>query len=251
MLNHEFDSIYINFNEQLFSKGNWKLKLKKFLLPQDKVYINKKTKMWSQIGQDFIADKILNHKRNGFFVEVGGYHPFLYSNSYFFESNLAWDGIIFEINKECCKLIKNKRKCLTIESDILKVDQKSLESYLPKRVDFLSIDIEPNLGNLIALKKFINLPVRYSFLTFEHSEGRENSKNQKIQDKGFQMLTAKNYYRIAKDVLLNNLSTEDWYIDLQAEEFLNTKVINALKESSNVEYLELTDIAKKNFLNKK
>ena len=106
------------------------------------------------------------------------------------------------------------------------------------------------VGNSIA-KKFINLPVRYSFLTFEHSEGRENSNNQKIQDKGFQVLTAKNYYRIAKDVLLNNLSTEDWYIDLQAEEFLNTKVINALKESSNVEYLELTDIAKKNFSNKK
>ena len=60
-------------------------------------------------------------------------------------------------------------------------------------------------------------------------------------------LSSRNYKRIAKDVLLNSLSTEDWYIDNDAEEFLNINVINAVKEVSNIEYLELIRMAKAAF----
>ena len=225
----------------------WRSKLKSFLIGERKALINKKTGMWSQIGQDYFAHLIHNHKRNGFFIEVGGYHPYLYSNSFFLESTLGWNGIIFEIDKTSCELIKKKRNCLTIESDILKIDQETLKRYIPKRVDFVSIDIDPNLSNLKALKKLIDLPSRFSFITFEHNQGREASKNNEIQEEGFQELSSRNYKRIAKDVLLNSKSTEDWYIDINAEEFLNMKVIDAIKETTNVEYLEIISIAREVF----
>lgn len=219
-------------------------KLKSFFIGEKKSLVNKKTSMWSQIGQDYFSSLIHNQKRNGFFVEVGGYHPFLYSNSLFLESELGWNGIIFEIDKDACGLIRKKRSCLTIESDILKIDQETLSSYIPNRVDFLSIDIDPNISNLKALKKLIELPSRFNFITFEHNQGREASNNCKIQGQGFEELSSRNYKRIAKDVLLNSKSTEDWYIDINAEEFLNSKVINVLSETSNLDYLEIIEIAK-------
>ena len=111
----------------------------------------------------------------------------------------------------------------------------------------MSIDIDPNLSNLKALKKLINLPSRFSFITFEHNQGREASKNNEIQEEGFQELSSRNYKRIAKDVLLNSKSTEDWYIDINAEEFLNMKVIDAIKAATNVEYLEIISIAREVF----
>lgn len=225
----------------------WRSKFKSFLIGEKKALINNKTGMWSQIGQDYFSHLIHNQKKNGFFIEVGGYHPYLYSNSFFLESELGWDGIIFEIDKNCCELIKKKRNCLTIGSDFLKINQKTLKKYIPKRVDFLSIDIDPNLSNLKALKKLIDLPSRFSFITFEHNQGREASKNDEIQEEGLKELSSRNYKRIAKDVLLNSKSTEDWYIDNDAEEFLNMKVINAVKEVSNIEYLELIRMAKAAF----
>ena len=84
-------------------------------------------------------------------------------------------------------------------------------------------------------------------ITFEHNQGREASKNDEIQEEGLKELSSRNYKRIAKDVLLNSKSTEDWYIDNDAEEFLNMKVINAVKEVSNIEYLEIISIAKAAF----
>jgi len=229
-------------------KRSLRSKFKSLFIGEKKSLVNKKTGMWSQIGQDYFSYLIHNQKRNGFFIEVGGYHPYLYSNSLFLESELGWNGIIFEIDKVACELIKNKRNCLIIESDILKIEQDLLLSYIPKRVDFLSIDIDPNISNLKALKKFIELPSRYSFITFEHNQGRDASNNFKIQEQGCKELLSRNYKRIAKDVLLNSKSTEDWYIDKNAEEFLNNKVINALNETSNLEYHEIIEIAKKALL---
>ena len=229
-------------------KSSIRSKLKSFFLGEKNSLKNKKTGMWSQIGQDYISYLIHNQKRNGFFVEVGGYHPYLYSNTILLETELGWNGIIFEIDKFASELIKKKRNCLTIESDIIKIDQKTLSSYIPKRVDFLSVDIDPNISNLKALKKFIELPSRYNFITFEHNQGRKASDNCKIQEEGFSKLSSRDYKRIAKDVLLNQKSTEDWYIDINAEEFLNSKVIKALDGTSNLEYLEIIEIARKAYI---
>ena len=38
---------------------------------------------WSQYGQDQLIDKLLNQKRNGFFVEIGGYDGETFSYSSF------------------------------------------------------------------------------------------------------------------------------------------------------------------------
>ena len=47
---------------------------------------------YSQEGEDLVVDRLLNGKRNGFYVEVGCHHPYRYSNTFMFYKK-GWRGI--------------------------------------------------------------------------------------------------------------------------------------------------------------
>lgn len=51
---------------------------------------------FSQAGQSFYIDEALGRKRNGFFIESGGYDGEVFSNSLFFELKRNWTGILIE-----------------------------------------------------------------------------------------------------------------------------------------------------------
>ena len=53
---------------------------------------------FSQIGQSKHIDSLLGSRRDGFFVEAGGYNGEGHSNSLFFELNRNWEGILIEPN---------------------------------------------------------------------------------------------------------------------------------------------------------
>ena len=50
---------------------------------------------FSQEGEDLVIDRLLNRKKNGFYVEVGAHHPFRFSNSFFFYRK-GWHGICID-----------------------------------------------------------------------------------------------------------------------------------------------------------
>ena len=51
---------------------------------------------FSQIGQSKYIDKLLESKKNGFFIESGGYDGETFSNTLFFELERNWTGILIE-----------------------------------------------------------------------------------------------------------------------------------------------------------
>ncbi len=51
---------------------------------------------YSQAGQDRVIDSLLDGKRDGVFVDVGGYDGVTGSNTLFFESFRNWSGVIVE-----------------------------------------------------------------------------------------------------------------------------------------------------------
>jgi hypothetical protein len=53
---------------------------------------------WSQYGQDQLIDKLLNQKRNGCFVEIGGYDEETFSYSLFLEKERRCSGLLVEGN---------------------------------------------------------------------------------------------------------------------------------------------------------
>ena len=68
---------------------------------------------WSQYGQDQLIDKLLNQKRNGFFVEIGGFDGETFSNSLFLEKERGWSGLLVEANPYTYELMAGKdRNCL-------------------------------------------------------------------------------------------------------------------------------------------
>lgn len=57
---------------------------------------------YSQFGEDIFVWYLLR-KKKGFYVDVGAYHPALYSNTYAFYKN-GWNGIAIDPNPFCKKL---------------------------------------------------------------------------------------------------------------------------------------------------
>jgi FkbM family methyltransferase len=73
----------------------------------------------SQVGQDqFLNENFFHNMRNGTFVEFGAHDGICISNSYFFESELDWQGICIEPIPEIFERLKNNRRCSCIQGCI-------------------------------------------------------------------------------------------------------------------------------------
>lgn len=66
---------------------------------------------FSQSGQDRVIDRLLGGKRDGVFVDVGGYDGVTGSNTLFFEVFRNWTGILIEPSPTQLELAKAARKC--------------------------------------------------------------------------------------------------------------------------------------------
>jgi FkbM family methyltransferase len=54
---------------------------------------------YSQSGEDVVVDGILNKRKNGFYVDIGAFHPKVFSNTYLFYKR-GWRGVCVEPNPE-------------------------------------------------------------------------------------------------------------------------------------------------------
>jgi len=67
----------------------------------------------SQYEQDKVLLYFIGDKKNGFFIELGALDGLIISNSYFFEKELGWNGVLIEPIPESYKNLKKNRKCYT------------------------------------------------------------------------------------------------------------------------------------------
>jgi FkbM family methyltransferase len=102
----------------------------------------------SQIGQDKVLDEqIFNGKRNGIFVEVGALDGYGASNTYFFEKERNWSGLLIEPNPiEFSKITNHPRN--------LSVTENCAISQTEGEVNFLSIGGPCNV--LSGIMEFYN-----------------------------------------------------------------------------------------------
>lgn len=77
---------------------------KYFLFIESKLPKNRKIS-YSQMGEDLILENLLQDRKNGFFVDVGAFHPLEYSNTYFFYRK-GWKGINIDATPGSMKLFK-------------------------------------------------------------------------------------------------------------------------------------------------
>lgn len=102
----------------------------------------------SQIQQDLILDQqIFKSKTNGFFVEVGALDGFGASNTWFFEKERNWSGLLIEPNPvEFNKMSNHPRE--------LSYKENCAISDIEQEITFLSIEGPCNV--LSGIKEFYN-----------------------------------------------------------------------------------------------
>ena len=116
-------------------------------------------KYYSQKGQDkFVNENIFFNKTDGFFIEIGANNGINFSNTYFFEKNLNWQGICIEPYPELFEELKKNRNCyaenLCIASEkkvskflkcygfITEMYSGLLDNYDPRHIERINNEIE-------------------------------------------------------------------------------------------------------------
>ncbi len=168
------------------------------------------------MGQDKFVVEQLKNKKNGIFVDIGGAHPISINNTYTLEKDLDWTGISFDIgppHTHGCETMSideykiywnSNRITPIICGDALKQNysQKFKEYDLPKRMDYLSIDLEPpkvtfDCLMLIPFNEYI-----FNVITFETDYYRDPTTREPSR----QLLYSHGYKLVTFD------NQEDWYV---------------------------------------
>lgn len=169
-------------------------------------------KSYSQARQDLFVLSMNEHKKNGFYLEIGGYEPIEINNTYLLETEYFWNGISIEINQTHVNKYNNCRKNCCYLGDALKLDFLHFlkMSKMPNQIDYLSIDIEPVKNTLECLQLLPHHIYRFSVITFEHELYKEGDWAKKT---AYDFLTKKGYQLVVNNVKNNGNSFEDWYVD--------------------------------------
>lgn len=133
---------------------------------------------FSQEGEDMILDNLLNFKKEGFYIDIGAYHPFHYSNTMRFYRR-GWSGLNIDATPGSMKLFNKFRpRDINIEAGISSTEGEQLyyvfEANALNSFDKNSLDKLKKSGYM-PIKK---IPVR-TFNIMQILEKYVN-KNQKI-----------------------------------------------------------------------
>lgn len=171
----------------------------------------------SQAYQESFVMSMLENKREGFYVEVGGYDARSLSNTYVLETEYGWKGFAVEIDKDKANKYTSERRNPCIAADALNFDYaKAFHEFdAPKQIDYLQLDIEPAPNTLSCLFR-MPTEYRYSVITFEHDLYSNPSEHIRIREKAREYLDKQGYKLIVSNVYApkNKPSPfEDWFVD--------------------------------------
>jgi hypothetical protein len=175
----------------------------------------------SEAGQEEFVLTMLDEKRDGFYVEVGAYHSKLTSNTYLLEKEFGWKGVAFEILPECAAEYNKNRAnpCIQTDATTFNYLEYFKSNNVPKRIDYLQLDIEPASNTLLALKQMPLDEYRFSVITFEHDlYFSPNNETVKLEQQS--ILRNYGYFCVRDNVKVfapgyPPREFEDWWIDLR------------------------------------
>jgi FkbM family methyltransferase len=182
----------------------------------------------SQVQQDLVLDQqIFKGKTNGFFVEVGALDGFGASNTWFFEKERNWSGLLIEPNPvEFNKMVNHPRELSHKENCAI--------SDVEQEITFLSIEGPCNV--LSGIKEFYNTQHierinRELDMYKNYPEGHElYSRKEEIKMKAVKLQSLFDKYEIKKVDLIS--------IDVEGAELQVLKSIDFDKTEIDVLLIE-------------
>lgn len=73
------------------------------------IWMQKVRNSYSQAGEDIIIDRLLGHKKSGFYIDIGAYDPTRFNNTKRFYDR-GWTGINIEPDIVCFRRLEQRRK---------------------------------------------------------------------------------------------------------------------------------------------
>ena len=138
----------------------------------------------AQAEQDKFVLHVLQHKQNGYFLEIGSNHPITINNTYLLEKKYNWKGIMVEYDSSFLPLYKEHRNnSIHVINDATMIDYKTLfySNNMPLTIDYLQIDLEVNNGSTLKTLEKLNNEVfdtyKFATVTFEHDIYHTNFNN--------------------------------------------------------------------------
>ena len=124
---------------------------------------------FSQEGEDVLLRNMLGDVKNGFFVDVGAYHPYIFSNTFIFYNN-GWQGINIDPNPATIELFdKYRPKDINIETAVgSKCDRLTYYMFKDGAINTIDKKISNNnirLGYKLIEKRNVNVDTLKKILT--------------------------------------------------------------------------------------
>lgn len=69
-------------------------------------------KSYAQEGEDLVVNRLLEGKKDGFYVDVGAHHPYRFSNTYFFIKEVGLVSLLIHCQEQKKRLINLDRRIL-------------------------------------------------------------------------------------------------------------------------------------------
>lgn len=192
---------------------------------------------YSQAMQDMFVLAVLRGKHSGSFLEIGAFEPVFISNTYLLESQYSWRGISVDKDPNFREQFSNMgRTAKFIVNDALSVKYSEVISSegFGNRLDYLSLDIEPNIQTLTCLKMLPLDKFRFSVITFEtdfYDTNTDKKISEEVRKESRSILDSLGYTLVAGNLsnITNDAPFEDWYLD---STFFDKKTIDLFKRDN-------------------
>jgi len=152
-----------------------------------KIFFLKKT--YSMFGEDLFALKFFRNMNNGFYVDVGAYHPFFWNNTQlFFKKN--WEGINIDLNPASIEIFNLARpNDYNVNAAVSNRNKKYISYYTKNIINALGTTVKTvaktsflkgnydtrrtkcmKLNNIISKTKFKNRKIDFLNIDTEKNE---------------------------------------------------------------------------------
>lgn len=198
---------------------------------------------YSQVYQDMFILSMLNGKKNGTYVEIGGGDPFVGNNTALLETQYDWTGISFELNEDFVSSYNQQRKNPIFFQSALTANYKQIfkHTFDSDVIDYLQLDIEPARNTFEALLAIPFENYKFAVITYEHDYYVDVTKSYRNKSRNY--LKMLGYELIVNDVSPDGISNfEDWWVH---PDLVDAEILKIMKDCN-----EKTKKAKNYMLNK-
>jgi tetratricopeptide (TPR) repeat protein len=192
---------------------------------------DKLTRNYSQVYQDLFILSVLDGKRNGTFLEIGGADPYMGNNTCLLEKEYGWKGVSLEYDNKFIDKYKQERPTTDILcTDALTVDYSKLikDKFNTDIIDYLQLDIEPAKNTYDCMLKIPFDKVKFRVITYEHDYYADITRSYKEKSREF--LRSKGYLLVANDISPDGICTfEDWWVH---PDIVDMKIVNQMMDDT-------------------